>query len=32
MAVSVVVSGSWSYPVLNPDPGKQRERGREMAC
>ena len=32
MAVSVAVSGRWSYPVLNPDPGKRRERGREMAC
>jgi hypothetical protein len=32
MVVSVATSGRWSYPVLNPDPGKQRERGREMAC
>ena len=32
MVVSVARSGRWSYPVLNPDPGKQREREREMAC
>jgi hypothetical protein len=26
------MSGRWSYAAHNPDPGKQRERGQEMAC
>jgi len=32
MVVRVAMSGRWSYAALNPDPGKQRERGQEMAC
>ena len=32
MVLSVAMSESWSYPVANPDPGKQRGRGQEMAC
>lgn len=32
MEVCIAISGRWSYPVVKPDPGKQRERGREMAC
>ena len=32
MVLRVAVSGRWSYPVPNPDPGKQRGRGQEMVC
>ena len=32
MVLSVEMSGRWSYPPLKPSPGKQRERGQEMAC
>ena len=32
MVVRVAMSGRWSYAALNPDPGKQRGRGQEMAC
>jgi hypothetical protein len=32
MVMCIAISGRWSYPVPNPDPGKQRERGQEMAC
>jgi len=32
MVVRVAMSGRWSYAALNPDPGKQRERGQEMVC
>ena len=32
MRLRVAMSGRWSYAALNPDPGKQRERGQEMAC
>jgi hypothetical protein len=32
MVLSVAMSGRWSYAALNPDPGKQRGRGQEMAC
>ena len=32
MRLRVAVSGRWSYAVLNPDPGKLRGRGQEMAC
>jgi hypothetical protein len=31
MVVRVAMSGRWSYAALNPDPGKQRGRGQEMA-
>jgi len=30
MELRVAMSGRWSYAALNPDPGKQRGRGREM--
>jgi hypothetical protein len=26
MVVSVAISQRWSYPALNPDPGKQGDR------
>jgi hypothetical protein len=32
MVLRVAMSGRWSYAALNPDPGKQRGRGQEMAC
>ena len=32
MELRVAMSGRWSYAALNPDPGKQRGRGQEMAC
>ena len=32
MVLRVAMSGSWSYPVLSPDPGKQKGKGQEMAC
>jgi hypothetical protein len=32
MALRVPMSGRWSHAALNPDPGKQRWRGQEMAC
>ena len=32
MVVRVAMSGRWSYAALNPDPGKQRGKGQEMAC
>ena len=31
MVLPVTMSGRWSYAALNPDPGKQRGRGQEMA-
>lgn len=32
MRLRVAMSGGWSYAALDLDPGKQRGRGREMAC
>ena len=32
MVLRVAMSGRWSYAALDPDPGKQRGRGQEMAC
>jgi len=32
MVLRVAMSGGRSYAALNPDPGKQRGRGQEMAC
>jgi hypothetical protein len=32
MELRVAMSGGWSYSALEPDPGKQRERGQEVAC
>jgi hypothetical protein len=32
MVLRVAMSGRWSYATLNPDPGKHRGRGQEMAC
>ena len=32
MELRVAMSGRWSYAALNPDPGKQRGKGQEMAC
>ena len=32
MVLRVAMSGGWSFAALNPDPGKQRGRGQEMAC
>jgi hypothetical protein len=32
MVVRVAMSGRWSYAAFNPDPGKQKGRGQEMAC
>jgi hypothetical protein len=31
MVLRVAISERWSYAALNPDPGKQRGRGQEMA-
>jgi len=32
MELRVAMSGRWPYAALNPDPGKQRGRGQDMAC
>jgi hypothetical protein len=32
MVLCVAMSGRWSYPVPNPDPGKLKGKGQEMAC
>ena len=32
MRLRVAMSGRWSYAALNPDPGKQRGKGQEIAC
>ena len=32
MVLRVAMSGGRSYAALNPDPGRQRGRGQEMAC
>ena len=32
MVLRVAMSGRRSYAALNPDPGKQRGRGQEIAC